>query len=104
MAVGHDADDGKGFGPRAAPLLPGTTQTGAFYVYRLTNSWKLANVVKPNYYNAEYSYAEWGWVSALSDSGKTFVVGAPREDSSAKGIDGNWANASLSGSGALFMY
>jgi len=104
MAVGHNSDNGRGFGPRAAPLLAGTTQTGAVYVYRLTNSWKLVNIVKPNYYDADYSYAEFGLVSALSDSGKTLVVGAPFEDSSARGIDGNWADASLSASGALFMY
>jgi hypothetical protein len=104
MAVGQLDDNGRGFGPRAAPLLAGTTRIGAFYVYRLTDSWKLANMVKPNYYDAANSDFEFGWTSALSDTGKTLVVGAPLEDSSAKGIDGNWADASLSASGALFMY
>jgi hypothetical protein len=104
MAVGHLSDNGNGLGPRAAPLIAGTTQIGAFYVYRLTDSWKLANMVKPNYNNPAASYSEFGWTSALSDTGKTLVVGALLEDSSAKGIDGNWADASLSASGALFMY
>jgi hypothetical protein len=104
MAVGQLSDDGNGLGPRAAPLIAGTTQIGAFYVYRLTDKWKLANMVKPNYNDPNYSYYEFGRTSALSDSGKTLVVGAQLEDSSAKGIDGNWANASLSASGALFMY
>ena len=61
-------------------------------------------MVKPNYYDAANSYYEFGWNSALSDTGKTLAVGAPLEDSSASGIDGNWANASLPSSGALFLY
>jgi hypothetical protein len=105
MAVGHTADLGTGYGPRAAPLLPGSVPTGAVFVYRLTDSWKLANMVKPNYFNTADSYArEFGAVTALSGTGKTLVVGMPGEDSSADGIDGNWADASLPNSGALFMY
>jgi hypothetical protein len=105
MAIGHTGDRGRGLGPRAAPLLPGTTATGAGFIYRLTDSWKLENVVKPNYVNSPNTYsADFPGTIALSGTGKTLVVGMAGEDSSASGIDGDWANASLPNSGALFMY
>jgi hypothetical protein len=104
MAVGHPGDFGTGYGPRAAPLIAGTRPTGAVYVYRLTDSWKLANMVKPNYVATSGFYRDFGQVTALSGTGKTLLVGMPGEDSSAQGIGGNWANAGRPGSGALFMY
>jgi hypothetical protein len=105
MAIGHPGDQGKGLGPRAVPLLAGTTSTGGVFIYRLTDSWKLENVVKPNYVSSPNSYSSaFPGTIALSGTGRTLVVGVAGEDSSARGIDGNWADASLSNSGALFMY
>jgi hypothetical protein len=104
MAVGHPRDYGTGYGPRAAPLIAGTKPTGAVYVYRLTSSWKLVNMVKPNYVASTGYYRDFGQVTSLSGTGKTLVVGMPDEDSWAQGIDGDWANAGRPGSGALFMY
>jgi hypothetical protein len=79
--------------------------SGAVYVYRLTDSWKLANMVKPNYVNPnESAHREFGQITALSGTGKTLVVAVPGEDSSARGVGGNWANSAAQGSGALFMY
>jgi len=102
MTIGDPADNGTSWGPRAAPLVAGTAQTGAVYVYRLTNQWRLANMVKPNYNpNPRFSF---GRITALSQTGKTLVVAAPEENSSAKGIDGGWANSGLQWSGAVFMY
>jgi len=40
-------------GPRAAPLKPATDRSGAVYLYRLRNTLRLANMVKPNYNLAE---------------------------------------------------
>ena len=46
ITVGDFGDSGTGTGPRAAPLPdPGGARTGAIYVYRLSGSWRLANVV-----------------------------------------------------------
>jgi hypothetical protein len=104
MAIGHPGDFGTGYGPRAAPLIAGTRPTGAVYVYRLTDSWKLANMVKPNYVPSTGFYREFGQVTALNGTGKTLVVGMPGEDSWAQGIGGDWANAGRPNSGALFMY
>jgi len=104
MAIGYSSDWGRGLGPRAAPLLQGSVPTGGVYVYRLTDSWKLANMVKPNYVNPNEYGREFGKITALSGTGKTLVVAVPGEDSSANGIGGNWANSGASGAGALFMY
>ena len=104
IAVGDGADNGTGWGPRAAPLIAGTAQTGAVYVYRLRNAWNLANMVKPNYNPNPGEAHIFGESTALSHSGRTLLVPVPRESSSAAGIDGNWANSSLGSSGAVFMY
>jgi hypothetical protein len=104
IAVGDAADNGTGWGPRAAPLIAGTEQTGAVYVYRLTNAWTLANMVKPNYNPNPGESHIFGERTALSHSGRTLLIPVPRESSSATGIDGNWANSSLGASGAVFMY
>jgi hypothetical protein len=104
IVVGDPADNGTGVGPRAAPLVAGTAQTGAAYVYRFTSgAWTLVNVVKPNYPNPAQAHF-FGESTALSGSGKTLIVAAPRESSAASGIDGDWANTNRAGSGALFMY
>ena len=100
MTVGHPGDQGAGLSPRAPPLIAGSESTGAVYVYRLTNSWKLFNMIKPNYAKSR----GFGEVTTLSGSGKTLVVGVPGESSRAQGIDGDWANTGSIGSGALFVY
>jgi hypothetical protein len=104
ITVGDPADNGTGFGPRAAPLVSGTAPTGAVYVYRLSDSWKLENVVKPNYSPNPGTSSIFGESTLLSGTGKTLVVPVATEGSSAQGIDGDWANSSLGNSGALFMY
>jgi hypothetical protein len=105
MAVGDPLDNGTGLGPRAAPLVAGSAQTGAVYVYRFTGgAWKLANMVKPNYNPNPGQSHIFGASTALSGTGKTLIVAAPLESSSASGIGGNWASTSRPGSGAIFMY
>jgi hypothetical protein len=104
IAVGDGADNGLGWGPRAAPLWAGTEQTGAVHVYRLTDSWKLANMVKPNYNPNPGAAHIFGESVALNQSGHTLIVAVPRESSSASGIDGDWANTNRGTSGAIFMY
>jgi hypothetical protein len=102
LVIGDVLDNGRGFGPRAAPLLSGTDATGGAYVYRLTDRWRLANMVKPN--TTMSPTAVFGNHLVLSDTGKTLVIGVHGESSAANGIDGNWANTDRPSSGALFMY
>jgi hypothetical protein len=104
LAVGDHEDNGTGLGPRAAPLVSGADTTGAVYVYRLVGTWKLANMVKPNY-PPPALHGDWfGTGVALSQTGKTLIAPTYGESSSASGIDGDWANWDLPSSGAIFMY
>lgn len=45
-----------------------------------------------------------GWSVAVSSDGNTMAVGAPRESSSATGIDGDQANNDASESGAVYVF
>ncbi len=101
LVIGDVLDNGRGWGPRAAPLLSGTESTGGAYVYRLTDQWRLVNMVKPN---SNISPASFGARLVLSETGKTLVIAADGEGSAASGIDGDWANKDRPFSGALFMY
>jgi hypothetical protein len=102
IAVGDPWDNGLGTGPRAAPLNPGTARTGAVYIYRFSNSWRLVNMVKPNYQPVEQQ--SFGRELALSGSGQTLIVGEGGEDGAAEGIGGDWSNLGTNGSGAVWMY
>jgi hypothetical protein len=105
IAVGHSTDMGSGTGPRAAPLNPGTSLSGAVYVYRLQTTWRLANMVKPNYLPVvpgNYSY--FGEAVSLNGNGQTLIVGQRFENSSAQGIGGDWASEAAPQSGAVWMY
>jgi hypothetical protein len=105
LSIGDPHDNGTSWGPRAAPLVSGTAETGAVYVYRLFDQWTLVNMVKPNYSPSKYPGPyQFGGRVALSGTGKTLLVGVPFESSSAAGIDGDWANANRINSGAVFLY
>jgi hypothetical protein len=100
LAVADPSDNGAGKGPRAAPLNPTTTHNGAIYVYRLRNTWLLANMVKPNT-GVEGSL---GQEVALSANGQTLIVGSGAESSTAQGIGGDWTEGYTHASGAVWMY
>ncbi len=103
IAVGDFRDNGFGTGPRAAPLNPTAVRTGAVYVYRLRGTWRLANMVKPNYSGGAASF---GRQAALSGNGQTLLVGDDNESSAAEGIGGDWTGTSpgIPRSGAVWMY
>jgi len=102
IAVGDDRDNGAGSGPRAAPLNPGQPFSGAVYIYRLKDTWRLANMVKPNYLTGDYN--SFGYQVALNGNGQTLLVGHSHEGSSAQGIGGNWASTGAPQSGAVWLY
>jgi hypothetical protein len=103
LLVGANNDSSEGSGPRTPPLVEGTQETGAVYVYRLTGSGQLVNVIKPNYFTTAQS-GLFGNTFSVSQTGKTLAIGVATEDSSASGIDGNWGNSNKTDSGAVFMY
>jgi hypothetical protein len=104
LAVADTYDNGTGSGPRAAPLVSGSAQLGAVYVYRLTDSWKLANMVKPNFVPETWMEGYFGRELAISQTGRTLIVSMPADSSASSGIDGDWSNTDLPFSGGVFMY
>jgi hypothetical protein len=103
IGVGQATDKGFGLGPRAAPLNPGGREDGAVYIYRLSNSWKLANMVKPND-KYRVGFASFGSLVLLDDDGKTLLVGNGAERSRSSGIGGDWQNGDIPNAGAVWMY
>jgi hypothetical protein len=103
IGVGQSTESGRGPGPRAAPLFPDGPVVGGVYVYRLTDSWKLANMVKPNY-RYSVGYESFGSVVALSNSGKTLLLGNSAERSTSVGIGSDWRRNDTDGAGAVWMY
>jgi hypothetical protein len=101
IAVGDSLDNGYGTGPRAAPLNPGGGLFGGVYVYRLKDTWRLANIVKPNYLPDILRFGE---QVSLNGNGQTLIVGHRYEGSSAQGIGGDWASTAGPQSGAVWMY
>ena len=85
-------------------MMPGPADLGAVYLYRvdgLAKTWALRNVVKsprPGWRDL------FGLSIALSNSGRTLAVGAPGENSSAIGIDGDRKNEDARDSGAAYLY
>ena len=77
---------------------------GAVFVYQRgngTSPYALTKVVKaPNPGNGD----AFGHDLALSGNGLTLAVGAPGEDSAARGIDGDQADESLQSAGAVYLY
>ena len=52
-------------------------------------------MVKSNYNQDPGEAHIFGERTALDHTGKTLLVPAPRENSAAKGIDGNWVHSNL---------
>ena len=76
---------------------------GAVYVYRrvLMNTWTPAAYVKASNSDGGDSF---GSSVALSGDGNTMAVGAPLEESKAKGIGGNQFDNSAFNAGAVYVY
>jgi TolB-like protein len=47
---------------------------------------------------------QFGWAVALSDDGNLMVVGAPTEQSNARGVNGNQADNSSANAGAAYVF
>jgi trimeric autotransporter adhesin len=91
VGVGGDQNDDSAFG------------SGAVYVYARsgTGSWAPHAYVKATNTGAGDAF---GSAVALSADGATLAVGAPREDSNARGVDGDQMNDLALDSGAVYLY
>lgn len=103
LVVGGVGEDGSGSGinPPDNNLL---TQAGAAYVFTRASvgaAWTQQAYLKAS--NPGYDDV-YGTAVAISDDGNTIIVGAPREDSNATGVNGNQANEATADSGAAYVY
>lgn len=94
LAVGAPSEDGN---------LRSESNSGAVYVFtRDTNgSWSQQALLKAS--NGEAGDA-FGRAVALTADGAMLVVGAPSEDSGATGVNGDQANNSAPGAGAVYVF
>ena len=100
MAAANEDSDGQGI--NGAQDNDAAIEAGAVYFYtRSGSTWAQQTFVKGS--NNE-AYDEFGGSVALSGDGRTMVVGARGEDSSAQGANGDQADNSLDESGAVYVF
>ncbi|WP_084419536.1 FG-GAP repeat protein [Photobacterium sp. J15] len=102
LAVGAPSQDSatKGINPVEWPF--DADDSGAVYVFtRTLGEWSQQAFIKASNTN---SFDEFGSSISLSQDGNTLAVGAFKEDSIAKGIDGYQHNNSAAYSGAVYLF
>jgi hypothetical protein len=102
IAIGSHLEDSAAKGINGDMTDTMAEDSGAVYVYtRSGDGWSPAAYVKaPNTKPA----AEFGMAVALNADGKMMAVGATKENSAAKGVNGNQKDASLVNAGAAYVY
>ena len=102
IAVGSHLEDSGAKGVNGDQSDASSEDSGAAYVYARTGTtWNPAAYVKAS--NTKPS-AEFGISVALNGDGKVLAVGAPREDSAAKGVNGKQEDKSAPSAGAAYVY
>ena len=102
IAVGSHLEDSGAKGINGDMKDTTAEDSGAVYVYtRSGDTWNPAAYVKaPNTKPA----AEFGIAVALNADGKMLAVGATKENSAAKGVNGNQKDVSMVNAGAAYVY
>ncbi len=102
IAVGSHLEDSGAKGLNGDENDTTAEDSGAVYVYtRSGDTWSPASYVKAS--NTRPA-AEFGIALALNGDGKVLAVGAPKENSGAKGINGKQADTTAVNSGAAYVY
>jgi hypothetical protein len=102
MAVGTTAEDSAAKGINGNQADHSALNAGAVYVFvRNGNTWAQQAYVKAS--NAKAG-DQFGASLALSGDGNTMAVGATGESSSATGINGNQADTTMAGAGAVYVF
>ena len=102
MAVGTTAEDSAAKGINGNQSDHSALNAGAVYVFaRNGGAWVQQAYVKAS--NAKKG-DQFGSALALSNDGSTMAVGAVGEASSATGIDGDQADTSMPGAGAVYVF
>jgi FG-GAP repeat protein len=102
IAVGSHLEDSGAKGINGDMKDTTAEDSGAVYIYtRSGDTWSPAAYVKaPNTKPA----AEFGIAVALNADGKMLAVGATKENSAAKGVNGNQKDMSMVNAGAAYVY
>jgi hypothetical protein len=102
MAVGSTAEDSAAKGTNGNQADRSALSAGAVYVFvRNGGNWVQQAYVKAS--NAKAG-DRFGASLALSGDGNTLAVGATGESSSATGVNGNQADTSMAGAGAVYVF
>lgn len=102
IAVGSHLEDSGAKGINGDMKDTSAEDSGAVYVYtRSGDTWSPAAYVKAT--NTKPA-AEFGMAVALNADGKVLAVGATKENSAAKGVNGNQKDASMVNAGAAYVY
>lgn len=102
LAVGAPGDDCSVAGINRGGYDEGAPDSGAAYVFtRGATSWVEQAYVKPS--NPLVSGA-FGAALALAEDGGMLAVGAPQERSAATGVNGDQADTSAPGAGAVYLF
>jgi hypothetical protein len=80
-------------------------EAGAVYIFTRTGSaWVQQAYIKASNTGGRDDGDTFGYAIALSDDGATLAVGAPSEDGSSTGSNGNQADDSAVGAGAVYVF
>jgi hypothetical protein len=102
IAVGSHLEDSGAKGINGDMKDTTAEDSGAVYVYtRSGDTWSPAAYVKAT--NTRPA-AEFGMAVALNADGKMLAVGATKENSAAKGVNGNQKDVSMVNAGAAYVY
>jgi hypothetical protein len=102
LAVGAYIEASASTGINGAQADDSAAQAGAVYVFvRAGDTWVQQAYVKASNTDADDSF---GGEVALSADGNTLAVGASREDSAAKGINGSQADDTAPQAGAVYVF
>jgi hypothetical protein len=105
VVVGAYFEDGGGQGVNANGADNAIPQAGAAYVFvRRGTSWTQQAYLKASNPGDMEDGDTFGYSVAISGDGNTVAVGAPSEDSNASGINGNQADNSTPGAGAVYVF
>ncbi|MFQ5401745.1 MAG: choice-of-anchor Q domain-containing protein, partial [Anaerolineae bacterium] len=100
MVVGAYVEDSDATGVNGNPDNNAAPNSGAVYVFTFNGKlWSQQAYIKASNTEANDLFG-----ATVAISGDTLVVGAPDEDSSATGVDGNQADNSADGSGAAYVF
>src|SRR6266705_1950410 len=102
IAIGSHLEDSGAKGINGDMKDTTAEDSGAVYVYtRSGDTWSPAAYVKAS--NTKPA-AEFGIAVALNADGKALAVGATKENSAAKGVNGNQKDVSMVNAGAAYVY